>query len=444
MSTFQAGAASVVITPPVGTWLEGYGGRTSGSLGVHDDLHASAIVVDDGATQAAVVSCDLIGIDRHTTGSVRALVAEATDIPGAHVMVAATHTHAGPRGMHRRDDEAMRDVMNRLVAGAIVEAWRNKRPSVLKAGRGSVNTVSQNRRDPAGPTDDTLRVLLLDGPDRRKPPIASVMNFACHATVLYRTNMEISADYPGHATATVQKITGDAPSLFLQGACGDVNPTWIEQDHDETARVGSIVGAEAARRIQELRPLGHGERVWNIRWDEILERPNTTGVLIEPRIRVGSRHVPVRLRAFGALDEYDARLAALRKEQASLPANDVEAKRGIVAQITRLQGERVTAEQIRGAAELNAEVQAISLGPDCAIVSLPGEFFVETGRAIQVGAGVKHLLVACYTNHHLMYVPPKHEFERGGYEPGVAILEEDSEAAFRTAAIDLLREVAVK
>ena len=40
-----------------------------------------------------------------------------------------------------------------------------------------------------------------------------------------------------------------------------------------------------------------------------------------------------------------------------------------------------------------------------------------------------------------MYVVPRHEFARGGYEPGVSLLDEDAEEAFRAAAIDLLREV---
>jgi len=61
--TLLVGAAEIVITPPVGTYLDGYGARTSGSVGVHDDLHARALVVDDGVTQAALVSCDLIGVD---------------------------------------------------------------------------------------------------------------------------------------------------------------------------------------------------------------------------------------------------------------------------------------------------------------------------------------------------------------------------------------------
>ena len=71
MTTLLAGAAEVVITPPVGTLLDGYGARTSGSVGVHDDLHARALVIDDGATQVALVSCDLIAVDRRLVAAVR-------------------------------------------------------------------------------------------------------------------------------------------------------------------------------------------------------------------------------------------------------------------------------------------------------------------------------------------------------------------------------------
>lgn len=436
-----AGTAEVVITPPVGTFLEGYGARSSGSVGVHDDLHARAIAVDDSTTQAAIVSCDLIGIDRHTTAAVRALVAEATDIPAEHVMVAATHTHAGPVGMHRQDDGPLRDVTNRLIAGAVAQAWGSKRPVVLKAGRGTVDTVSQNRRDPSSPADDALRVLLFDAPSHAEPPVASIVNFACHSTVLYHTNMQISADYPGYATGTVRKVVGGSRPLFLNGACGDVNPSWIEQDYAEAERVGSIVGAEAARRLQELRPLGHEHRTWNIRWNELSPKPVTTGDLIEPHIRVANREATVRLRELPPPEEYTARIKVLEEEVSALGSTDVEARRRLMEQITRLGGERGVAAFLRGPSEMRVEVQAISLGPGCAVLALPGEFFVETARAIQEAAGIPHLLIACYANHHVMYVVPRHEFERGGYEPGVSILDENAEEEFRRVAIDLLREV---
>jgi hypothetical protein len=302
--------------------------------------------------------------------------------------------------------------------------------------------VSQNRRDPEGPLDDAVRVLLFDAPTHVAPPVAAIVNFACHSTVLYHTNMQISADYPGFAAATVADVTRGPKPLFLNGACGDVNPSWVEQDYAEAERVGSIVGAEAARRIQELRPLGHAHRTWNIRWSELTPKAVTTGELIDPVIRVASQSASVRLRELPPPETYTAQLADVDREIAEVDAANVLRRRQLMERRTRLEGERGVAAFLRGPSTMSVEVQAMSLGPGCAVLALPGEFFVETARAIQQEAGMRNLLIACYANHHVMYVVPRHEFAKGGYEPGVSILDEDAEEEFRAVAIQLLREVA--
>lgn len=437
----RAGAAEVVITPPVGTFLEGYSARASGSVGVHDDLHARAIVADDGATQAAIVACDLVGIDRHLAAKVRAAAHDATGIPEAHIMVSATHTHAGPAGLRADIDPGLLEHTARLIAGAITDAHGRMRPAVLKAGRGAVDTVSQNRRDPAGPIDGHLAVLLFDSPDPRDGAIASIVNFACHATVLYHTNMEVSADYPGYVAQTVKRVVGDAPVVFLNGACADVNPAWMRQDFDEARRVGSIVGAEAARRLQELRPLGARQQAWNIRWDELTEKAVTTGDLIEPRIRIASVNVEAPLRELDPPQAYDARIAALRAELAAA-GGDSARRRAAMEQLTMLQGTRGVATRLRGGGHrLRPEVQAIAFGDGCAVLGLPGEFFAETGRHIREAAALPHLLIACYTNHHVFYVVPHDAWAAGGYEPGVAVLDATADGAFRAAAVDLLQAI---
>ncbi len=443
--TLRAGAAEAVITPPVGTLMDGYSGRDGGAVGVHDDLYARALVVDDGDTSAALVSADLIGVDRRLVASVRERAAAATSIPAANVMVAATHTHCGPAGLRRELDEALTEIMARTIAGAIQAAHRELRPAALKVGLGSVDSVSQNRRDPDGPFDDALRVLLFDSPDPRDGAIASIVNFACHPTVLYRTNMLVSADYPGHAIRTVKGVLGEAPVLFFNGACGDVNPSWIEQRHDEAQRVGSIVGSEAARRLQELRPLGRQHKVWNIRWDELADNPVKSGRLLDnPRIRVASVDVPAPLRRLSPPAWYDEQLASLEARRVALSPDDREGMRRVMRMVTRYRTERLVAERLRGGGGVHyvhCEVQAISLGEGCVILGLPGEFFVETGRAIQEAAGLPDLLVAGYANHYLGYVVPRHAFELGGYEAGVTVVDETAEETFRAAAIDLLRQV---
>jgi hypothetical protein len=112
-------------------------------------------------------------------------------------------------------------------------------------------------------------------------------------------------------------------------------------------------------------------------------------------------------------------------------------------QITRLRTERTVAERLGPSDRqhfAHLEVQAIVLGHGCAVLGLPGEFFVETGQAIQAAAGLQHLFIACYANHYAGYLVPRPAFAEGGYEPGVTMLDESAEETVRTAAIDLLRE----
>src|ERR1022692_653048 len=64
--SYSVGAAEIDITPPVGARLAGYFNERL-ATGMHDPLHAKAIVLRQGAEQIAFVSCDLIGISLGVT-----------------------------------------------------------------------------------------------------------------------------------------------------------------------------------------------------------------------------------------------------------------------------------------------------------------------------------------------------------------------------------------
>ena len=437
-----AGAASAIITPPVGTAMEGYSARADVSQGVHDDLHARAIVIDDGATAVAIVSCDLVGVDRRLVAEARDRASQATGIPAEHVLIAATHTHAGPAGLRRDLDDALLDVTARHIAGAIATAHKSRREAVLKVGAATVDSVSQNRRHPDWPVDASMFALLLDDPDPLRPPIAAAVNFSCHATVLYHTNLLLSADYPGYAVRTVESLFPGLGGLFLNGACGNVNPAWVRQEFEEAERVGTIVGAAAARLIGELRPLGVGQKAHNIRWDEHIDKPVTSGELVDVRLRVASRRVELPVKSFLAPEEYEASVAELEARAAA--ATDREERRRAMEQATRLRTERTVAQRMVGqqGRTLHPELMAISFGPGVALLGLPGEFFVETVADIRAQAGLRYLPVACYANHYVGYVVPHEAYAQGGYEAGVTLLAPEAEAIAKAEALSLRREVA--
>src|ERR1041385_2425382 len=78
--SLQVGAAEVVISPPAGTPMAGYY-ATRLSTGVHDDLHAKAIVIASGEERVALVACDLVGIPPEVIEEARSLVQASTGIP---------------------------------------------------------------------------------------------------------------------------------------------------------------------------------------------------------------------------------------------------------------------------------------------------------------------------------------------------------------------------
>ncbi len=62
MPDLLAGAATAHITPPASVLMDGYGARAQSSQGVHDELVARALVLEQGDETAAIISCDLLGM----------------------------------------------------------------------------------------------------------------------------------------------------------------------------------------------------------------------------------------------------------------------------------------------------------------------------------------------------------------------------------------------
>src|SRR5687767_14401332 len=91
----QVGVAEIDITPPAGYRMDGYFYERL-NTGQRDPLKAKAMVFQQGATRAALVVCDLLGMPQSISSEVRRLAAERTGIPAANIAISATHTHTGP------------------------------------------------------------------------------------------------------------------------------------------------------------------------------------------------------------------------------------------------------------------------------------------------------------------------------------------------------------
>ncbi|MEP6871110.1 MAG: neutral/alkaline non-lysosomal ceramidase N-terminal domain-containing protein [Anaerolineaceae bacterium] len=434
----RIGASAVDITPPVGTALDGYGGRVDVSLGIHDPLFARCLFLDDGVTQLALVVCDLIGIGNFLAERARELIAERPAIPPQNVLVAATHTHAGPAGVRGSGEPMLAEEMARKIAGAVRVAHRDAVEGVLKYGTTPLESIAQNRRHPDWPIDHRLDVLAADTPAGKN--IATLARYACHPTTMTGANLEITAEWPGEACRLIEQITGGR-GLYFNGACGNINPTWIEQRFDEVYRVGSIVGAKTAALSQELRPLGINHQAANIRWDEFTDKPVFAGRLVgEAGLRAVSRSVQMPYRRGVADAEMVTLIVSLEADLRAV--NGVDARRATSARLTAARMERLALMRTRDKGSFREEeVQAFRLGEGLFAVCLPGEVFVETQEEIRQESGLDDLLVITYANDYPGYFCRPEAVAQGGYEVGVTPFAPEADGILIETAVSVLREV---
>ncbi|MSS71564.1 MAG: hypothetical protein EXS64_08750 [Candidatus Latescibacteria bacterium] len=397
MSELLAGTAIVPITPPVGVHLQGY--RREGPCeGVRDNLHARALVLDDGKTKTAVVGIDLIGLEYESVLRVRERVGALCDVPPGHVMISASHTHGGPAVMYLAGDPMDWDYLRtveRQIAGAVVMASRRMQPVRVGYGEGTA-AFNVNRRvvtptgtpmlpNPDGVVDRRVRVIRVDGEGFN--PLAVLFCYTCHSTVLGGANNRVSGDYPGAAERAVEQFYGlGTTAIFLPGCFGNIRPNLTTPEgrfragsDEEVERIGRTLAAEVVR-VSE-------------------------GVALEPRAPKGRRGKTGGLSVVSSVFR--------------LPYLDLPSERK-VKEMCRAAGERhgrmrdVPLERRkRGYAVL--EISAMRIG-DLSLVTLPGEVMLEIGQQVEAGLNGKAIVLG-YTNGNPGYLCTDRSYEEGGYEP---------------------------
>jgi hypothetical protein len=434
----RAGAASADITPGVGVALGGYGNRHGGSTGLADPLMVRALYLADGETELAIAVCDLLGVGSDLVGLSRQLVADDLGIPPDHVLVGATHTHAGPAAFRNADAPEYVAVTARKIAGAVAVARGRAVEAQLKVATIKVPTIGRNRRHPDGPFQEELHVVLAD-PGRDRPPVATLVNGACHATVLEHDNLQYSADWPGAMARAVERAVGGV-AVYLQGAAGDINPVWAAHDFADVERVGGIAAGAVARAVNEMRPLGTGQWCINLSWSEHIEI-EAPGRVLEPGLAAGRVEIEIERRRRPPFEAVDADIAAVTAELTSLPESALDQRHRLQARINELSVARVWGLAGGGKPKQRLEVQALRLGDACGLVSLPGEFFVETGRDIAARSGCDPTLIAGYSNGSVGYVPPASAYPEAGYEVGMTQFDPGAAELIADAGVELLRSL---
>lgn len=459
-NALSVGLAETDITPPMGFPMAGYYHERLAE-GAIDPLKAKAIVFKLGSTQAALVACDLIGIAKDLSQAIREQASKQTGIPAQNIVIAGTHTHTAPDYMKElylnlggeRQDPTRAEYIKKLISGpveAIAQAHAAAQPAMLESGIVTQTTpVSFNRRfvmrdgsvrtwmnweNPdviraAGPIDPGIGLLTVRDQDGLARGVFS--NFALHLDTVGGSKW--SADYPYFIAQTLQRTLGDkAISIFGTGCCGDINH--VNPRSRERNKV-DVIGASLAKSM-------------------------TTGLcdlryMSESHLVVKSRTVQLPLEE--ATEEQVAQAmkvldAVKRKEKVEFLDQVLAYKKLVLDHFHRREPYAKSIDYMswglsRSLAgigdKIPVDVTVISLGPDFAIVCLPGEVFTELGLAIKQGSPFRTTAIVELSNCvETIYIPNRAAYAGGSYEVTNSAVQAGSGEMLVETALTLLREAA--
>ena len=439
-----AGSSTVPWPVPEGLHMDGYSSRTEQNQGFRDPLMVKALVLDDTVHKILLVNVEAIGVELNLTRKFRKMASSRWNIPLEHIMVTATHTHAGPRGIRlgvNPLDGELRGLLLETMLVATEQAFSSIKPAETKVGTGYVAHLSQNRRNPEWPNDP--RVYVVGIFDEDKAPICILINYACHPTVLTGDNLLYSSDYPGAVARSVMgAVGGDTTVMFLTGACGDINPTRVDPSFQEVERFGLILGGEVVRIVGELLAAEEDPKADNIRWMEKTLGPRMPGRAASPKLGGHIVEISLELKDFPPLDSYGEYLEKLGSFASDTKDMALWSCRETAAHLTEKQAEAGSAKMVQycyqpGQKEVSTELQMIVFDDRLALLGFPGEVFNAIGRFAQAN-WCGELMVAGYTNDYVGYLCTKEAYSQGGYEAGRTLFQDTTEERLKVSVRKLL------
>ncbi|WP_221031384.1 hypothetical protein [Actomonas aquatica] len=364
-SSLRVGVGRADITPRAGIDRAiAMGGKEVVVENIHDPLTANVVVFEQADARVALVSLDLIAVNPAVFDDIRAGLERDHGI--TQTLCAVTHTHGSGRptdGQHER--------LVSLTLQAAADAIAALEPAIVGHANGELNegynrrivqpdgTVEMmwNNKDhiPSHPVDDTLGVLSIrraaDG-----QPIATLVNYAVHPVISMNfEELIISADWPGAMARKVEAELG-GHCIFLLGAAGDINPYEADMFRYATP-------AETFAKIEE----------------------------------VASRVAAEVVRTHASLEPADLSAdATLAYDSYTLPLG-------------------LRRDGPHGEKSHEVELATFLLGQRHAIVTIPGELFVELGMDLRERSPAASTWVMANAYGSSGYIPTMHAACQGGY-----------------------------
>ncbi len=458
---------------------------------INDPLYAKALVMDDGTTRLAIVAMDVTAIGGigeigdDFLPALRARIENELEIPGAHVLVNASHNHPPvrmlcdpPEQLERTFDAVRRAAANMTEVRVGAGAGHEERISMnrtLQLKDGKAWTIRHTNPSPpdnevagVGPMDPEIGVLRIDRTDGR--PFAVIYNFACHPYLTVPRG-GVTADFPGFASAVIEENLGDgAMALFLQGAGGDITEILYKDVHRprDSEPLGTMLGLSTLKALRDIKTGAGRLKVIN----ETLDLPRRTDFdervaeleAEQAQLLRSLRGTSLNIKTFVPLyiqyrlNPEHPSYYSYRYLQSDLLGTDelseIDAQnrahldkymRNCLAmeKMARIQDKIATLRKHQefnlasGEPTITTEVQGIRIG-QFVLITTATELGVEIGLNLKEASPFEYTFVAAYSNGYLQYGPPAADYPKGGYEVTECFLAPEWQALYEAKALEVL------
>ncbi len=435
-SDVKAGMAEKVITPPVGMNMSGYR-REGPSTGVHDDLYARSIAIEDGnGDSVLLMTLGLINLAERNMDEIRSRISGQTGIEEKNIVISCTHTHSGPSVP--RDSDYEKSLIENCVASGI-EAWNNREPSFVGVGSTVCLDLAQNdRRMRYGGLhpDPEVGIIKVENLKGRITGVAFV--FGCHPSTLDLHNLEFTEDWPYFAINGIKEQIGeDTWVAYFQSAQGDVKIGYSAEL--------SAVGAD----MKGLRSFWFAEhKASHMTWAvlEALDDIETSGTLTVDATS-GYYDFPLResypisaAEAERRDKEARARLEEMEQKADSIGKRVLDEYRVDVFLSGLTLGCARWVENNPDPEPLTMLLQSVRIG-DAVFTTFPVEVFTEIGKSVKDRSPVDKTFVIGLASGHGGYMPTAAEYLEGGYAAVMTRYSPKCEQVLIDSSLELIGKV---
>ena len=221
-------------------WIAGFS-NSKAANGIHDDLWARAMVIDNGKTRIALVVLDAIGLMADNIIDIRQMIPADADV--TYTIVTSTHDHEAPDLMGLWGETPFKNGINQeylkyvkaQAAKSVAEAVKNLKPARLEISEDLTSAIPlvKDTRMPEV-FDSGLR--LIKAVDKATgQTLGSLTAWADHAETLWSKNLLVTSDFCHYVREGVEKgvFKGDSlvkpgiggVSVYVNGAVGGLMTT---------------------------------------------------------------------------------------------------------------------------------------------------------------------------------------------------------------------------